>query len=140
MGKRRNAMQNYSPNVKAVIGYLPLKFEIPQHPRYTARLLSKHLFGYKRDRTEGGCLFLWCSVTCWSVPAISVDSRNDSRKDGNSGDTLSQWCGAEHRLRCLAHFLLLSFSITLHRESVSPIVKLVLNLLKRSLETHTILG
>lgn len=37
-------------------------------------------------------------------------------------------------------FLLLSFSITLHRESVSPIVKLVLNLLKRSLETHTILG
>lgn len=53
-------MQNYSPNVKAVIGYLPLKFEIPQHPRYTARLLSKHLFGYKRDITEGGCLF--CDV------------------------------------------------------------------------------
>jgi len=34
LGKRRNAMQNYSPNVKAVIGYLPLTFEIPQHPRY----------------------------------------------------------------------------------------------------------
>lgn len=133
-------MQNYSPNVKAVIGYLPLKFEIPQHPRYTARLLSKHLFGYKRDITEGGCLF--CDVLLLadqSQPFQWTPGMTQGRME-TLVTPLANGVGLNTDSDVWLTFLLLSFSITLHRESVSPIVKLVLNLLKRSLETHTILG